>query len=335
MEISHEIFRQQQRPRFGNANPERMQFAFWEWMIGDDEGAKAKGPWDARKWFDAETNWQEGPIWTFQRYGATRTRLPDGRLVCIGGEHEDFYDSDFYIYNDVIVFGSSGEIEVYGYPKDVFPPTDFHTATLIGDRIIIIGCLGYMGERRPGFTPIYELDLSEFRMSEVQTSGQSPGWIHRHSASREQNGMVALRGGQVVRIDDGKQRFRRNVDEYAFDPSNCVWRRLTKRKWPQYSVRQEDGGLFVLERAPNPESLIPDEFNPTFELGDEWRRARFLFKGAPVALNIGVREIEIVVEGELPEDACAPMAELIRSNIEVVVKRKCTVEALMADSDRE
>ena len=37
MQISREVFDQQRRPRFGNSNPERMAYAFWEWMIrGDD-----------------------------------------------------------------------------------------------------------------------------------------------------------------------------------------------------------------------------------------------------------------------------------------------------------
>jgi hypothetical protein len=31
------------------------------------------------------------------------TLLPDGRAIQIGGEHEDYYDPDFCIYNDVFV----------------------------------------------------------------------------------------------------------------------------------------------------------------------------------------------------------------------------------------
>ena len=37
MEITREQFDQQWRPRFGLANPERMQLAFWEWMIRGPE----------------------------------------------------------------------------------------------------------------------------------------------------------------------------------------------------------------------------------------------------------------------------------------------------------
>ncbi|KAF2822302.1 hypothetical protein CC86DRAFT_410672 [Ophiobolus disseminans] len=75
--------------------------------------------------------------------------LPNGTVVEIGGEHEDSCDPDFMVYNDVIVFHpeadgkincSSGNFDIYGYPKDVFPPTDGHTATFwLSRNQIIIG----------------------------------------------------------------------------------------------------------------------------------------------------------------------------------------------------
>jgi hypothetical protein len=34
-----------------------------------------------------------------QRFGQSLTLLPDCRAVQIGGEHEDWYDADFCIYN--------------------------------------------------------------------------------------------------------------------------------------------------------------------------------------------------------------------------------------------
>src|SRR5262249_9853218 len=99
MEISREIFDQQRHPRFGTANPERMQLAFWEWMIRGPEPSatdqdsdsmpdgwimrlgylkSSYGPWRARDLFSIPVNREEGPIWTFDRMGATRTEMPDG-----------------------------------------------------------------------------------------------------------------------------------------------------------------------------------------------------------------------------------------------------------------
>jgi hypothetical protein len=52
----------------------------------------------------------------------------DRRTVQIAGKHEDHYDPDFRIYNDVFVHTRDG-ITVHGYPQSDLPPTDFRTAT--------------------------------------------------------------------------------------------------------------------------------------------------------------------------------------------------------------
>src|SRR5207253_1603305 len=82
-------------------------------------------------------------VWCYDRFGRTTTWLPDGRILEIAGEHEDHYDPDFCIYNDVVVFDGKGGFEILSYPETVFPPTDFHTATRVDDSLYIIGCLGY------------------------------------------------------------------------------------------------------------------------------------------------------------------------------------------------
>jgi hypothetical protein len=112
------------------------------------------------------------------RFGQSITCLPDGRVVQIGGEHEDYYDPDFCIYNDVFVHGSEGSIAIFGYPEAVFPPTDFHTATLVDGAIYLIDSLGYVGTRRYGQTPVHRLDVGTYRMERQDASGEQPGWIY-------------------------------------------------------------------------------------------------------------------------------------------------------------
>src|SRR5262249_40902033 len=144
---------------FGTSNPEKMNHSFWESMIRCGVSA-----YRARVRFDKPFGSLEEPVWCAQRFGQSLTMLPDGRIVQIGGEHEDFSDPDFCIYNDVFVHERDQSITIYGYPESVFPPTDFHTATLIGDFIYVIGSLGYLGTRRYGETPVYRLDLRTFQM---------------------------------------------------------------------------------------------------------------------------------------------------------------------------
>lgn len=347
MRISREVFNEQRRPRFGRANPERMRLAFWEWMIrgGDgpppDEGSvlnqfglinrggvlrSCYGPYRARDLFQAPLNREDGPIWTFDRSGKTRTELPDGRVVCVGGEHEDFYDPDFHIYNDVVILGPGDRIEIYGYPKDVFPPTDFHTATLIGDRIIIIGCLGYPDDRRVGHTPVYAVDLSEYRISPISITGEMPGWVFKHEAEAGPDGVVTVRGGAVIEERNGEARYRRNVEEFALDTRSGVWRRLTHRNWRQFAIHQEDHQLFVLERSPDRHALYPSGVKYTPEPSDVWDPVRFTVQGVPVSVTEGGFAIEIIIEGNLPDEVSEHIAEDVRANVEAAIKRRCLLQ---------
>ena len=87
----------------GTANPSTMNNPFWLFQVGP----KGLNSWEARTVFGNEEDPladSEDPVWCFNRFGGTRTKLPDGRLVCIGGEHEDNYDPDFCIYNGKWIF---------------------------------------------------------------------------------------------------------------------------------------------------------------------------------------------------------------------------------------
>src|SRR5207253_3036289 len=131
MEATRQLFDQQRHRRFGRTNPEHVQLNHWEWMVRNN-----LNPYQALKHFGAQLDKVNGPDWCFaQRYGMTSTKLTNGRTIHIGGEYEDSYDEEFCIYNDVIVRVPNDEVAIYGYPREDFPPTDFHTATLVEERI--------------------------------------------------------------------------------------------------------------------------------------------------------------------------------------------------------
>jgi hypothetical protein len=348
MKIDLALFAQQRRPKFGNANPERMLQAFWEWMVrGDDSEQQqekggglasvglmmrdgklksAFGPYRARDLFKVPLNREDGPIWTFERMGATRSTLADGRTLCVGGEHEDYYDPDFCIYNDLVVFGPAGEIEIYGYPEEVFPPTDFHTATLVNEQIILIGRLGYQNARRPGYTPVYSLDVASYRIAEMHTTGGNPGWIFGHDANLGADGIIRISGGENILMEGGKQKIKRSVEEFALDPSSWTWRRTTNRNWFQVSICQEDGRLFVLERNPKPEDLLPSNMEYIVSPCEDWNVARIIVDGVSVSWKVGVSSIELIVEGNLPAEKSRRLAEEVRMRAETVVGSPCIVE---------
>lgn len=208
--------------RFGARNPERIEEPFWEVMIRSGVNG-----YQATQFFRGPSSCGNTPVWCAQRFGQSLTLLPDGRMVQIGGEHEDYYDPDFCIYNDVFVHERDGSIAIYAYPEDDFPPTDFHTATLIGEHIYVIGSLGYAGSRRYGHTPIYRFDTRTFCIEHLTPSGNAPGWIYRHRALRVGEQEIHISGGIVVTCVDGDEAHTANEKTFVLDLQRLAWRVAT------------------------------------------------------------------------------------------------------------
>ncbi len=115
------------------------------------------------------------------------------------------------------------------YPKDVFPPTDFQTATLCGDGIYVIGCLGYPEQRRKAFTPVYRLTLETWQMEAVNTTGERPGWIHKHRARYDSaRNIICIEGGEVqVVAEGGEPDLIPNNEQFELDLSRFEWQKIS------------------------------------------------------------------------------------------------------------
>ena len=181
-----ETFLKWRSPRFGKSNPENFTNCFWTYAIryggssfslNDDLG----GP----------DQFEAGPCFSFQRYGQAKVILEDGRRVLIGGVHEDFYDPGFWIYNDVVVI-EDDQVTVYGYPSKIFPPTDYASATLVGNEIWIIGNLGYREHRDEAPTKVFILNTDDWGIRIAECHGNSPGAIWGHCAELSSDGKQLL-----------------------------------------------------------------------------------------------------------------------------------------------
>jgi hypothetical protein len=253
-EISRELFMAWRAPRVGTANPERLTNPVWAWIARDPE----MNAYIANKHADGPSSLAAGPCWCNSRFGQSRTELADGRVIALAGEHEDYYDPDFYIYNDAIVETPDGGLEIYGYPRDAFPPTDFHTATVVGDRIILVGSLGYAGERGSE-TQLLALDTRTLAMSRLAATGESPGWLYKHTAELDA-GSIVVRGG-MRDADDSVE----NIDDYALALDSMMWTRLTARKWSIWQLERDDGKRSQLWRI--------HSFVMSYAWSDDARRA--------------------------------------------------------------
>jgi hypothetical protein len=231
--ITQATFATWRSPRFGNANPQPMNNSLWEWLIESRLDA-----YSANEAFNGPSSIDAGPMWCFQRFGQSTTQLPDGRTVLIGGEHEDHYDPDFYIYNDIVIAAENERPQIWGYPREVFPPTDFHSATLIGERIVVIGNLGYPKDRRECLTQVWLVDCNDWSVSSVESTGNAPGWIHGHQASLQDDSRILINGG---RLDRGaKSRLIENIDDWLLHVKGWRWERLTKRQWSRFEIHRQD-----------------------------------------------------------------------------------------------
>ena len=292
--------------------------------------------------------------------GATRTPHPDGRVICIGGEHEDYYDPDFCIYNDVVVLDLDGSVEIYGYPREVFPPTDFHSSTLVGNSVIEIGRLGYQDERRSGATPVMVLDLATYRFEECPSHGELPGWIFGHEAQLS-GGAITIRGGEIHEEKDGEATIRRNFDDFAYDIATGSWKRLTTRNWRHFSISDEGGKSFLpgpkfrgccptedepwkcgpweeegqkLEEVMDdmfvfvlPEALFPRKYEyETVYREEDSPEERIYVAGVPVSIKIETSSIEVVIEGEMDGAMATALVEDIKASVEADTGRPCVVQ---------
>lgn len=220
LEVSEAEFWAGREPRFGTANPTPMTLPFWEAMlragISAYQAAQAMG-----------ATRLSSPTWCAQRFGQSITLLPDGRIVQVGGEHEDYYDPDFYIYNDVIVHEPDGTLQIYGYPRALFPPTDFHSATRLGHFIYLIGNLGYYGTRRYGQTPVFRLDTTTFAIEPLESRGECPGWLYQHRARALTERLIEVTGGTVVGEEGEREQQAPNEAVFVYDVIGERWARVT------------------------------------------------------------------------------------------------------------
>ena len=314
-----------------------MNNPLWHWLVESDTTA-----YFTNEHFDGPSSYDGNPLWESQRFGQSITTLPDGREILIAGEHEDYYDPDFFIYNDIIIRHPDGRIDFLAYPVDIFPPTDFHSATLIGEKIIVVGNLGYPDDRKPGTIQILIVDTNTWKISIQSSAGDSPGWIHEHEAtlSQDQNS-ITISGGSIV-PEDLEKPIIENIDDWQLQLEDWRWERLTERNWTIFEIKRVDGkrnqlwelrqGLWeqqnpgmlrrkqdypipddpsLLETLYSPE-LIPHRPIPENEEEEEYNVHRIEIEGICVRYVEDHFNIMVTVEGDLsPEMVTAVLDDLI------------------------
>lgn len=341
---------------FGTQNPTNITNRFYQWVIKHNLSA-----WDIqRNIIDYDQDAE--PIWCHARMGQSRTELPDGRIILIGGEYEDAYDPNFCIYNDVTIIHPSGDTEIYNYPESIFTPTDFHTATLVGDDIIIIGSLGYPKDCQYSHTHVYRLNTHSFNITQIATRN-SMGWIHHHNAILKDNRIIVT-GGQFL-INETTPLLD-NIDTWVLNLNTLIWKNTTHlaKKWQRFYVkRQDDNCLSLWEyerleceiesnnfqqikhyskiiknligKAPNLDSyrqlLIPPidhEVVSTFDDSDKLNDYDAILYIDGIKVGYETKDdncIQVIIEGKLSDDKLELLQQNLRHKLEKVENMACEI----------
>jgi hypothetical protein len=335
--LSTEEFIKWRSPRTVEENPTRLDNPLWHWLVRTRWSA-----YQVNETFQGPSSLEAGPMWCFDRFGQSESRLPDGRVVHIGGEHEDFYDPDFFIYSDVTTIGGDGGIAIYGYPPSVFPPTDFHTATTVENSIIVIGNLGYPEDRVVGTTPVFRLALDTLRVDRVETVGEAPGWIHNHAAVlTDDASAIVVRGGLIWR--GAALSMIENIDAWSLDLATGRWTRLTALDWQRWTMLRVDRGPnrlwdvrqelwrrdhpwvgleshWKFDDAPDVDALAAlyrlDEFSPIPHEGLKYNVFHTVIDGLDVRFTEDRFHVQAVVEGRLSEDRLKTLQRTLISTLE-------------------
>ncbi len=332
-DVTPEVFRRWRDARRGAFAGEVLTNPYWSWLIQSDASA-----YGANQHFGGPSSFGGTPAWSADRFGQSEIELPDGRRVLIAGEHEDYYDPDFFIYNDVILWEPDDTLTILGYPEEVFPPTDFHSATLVGDEILLVGNLGYPKQRRLGSTAIVRLTLESWAVETQSSLGEAPGWIHRHDAALADDGSSLLITGGLVEVDE-TGRLMENIDDYRLWLDDWRWERLTERDWPLWELRRLDGKRnelwemrqwlwnqehesrsTIVYPSPHDRTALEELYRPTLAHealeSDEYDITRIEVAGVVVRFQEGFDRVTMSVEGDLPEPTIAALRDELHTKLQ-------------------
>lgn len=189
----------------------------------------------------------------------------------------------------------------------------------------------------------------------METTGEMPGWIHKHKAELfEKDSTILLTGGTIERGEN--LSLIENIDDWQLDLQTRVWKCVAKRDWPRWEVSREDNrsnSLWEIRQAlwsfnvgwkeDYEESLlrledelgmIPDVksveslyrpaivHEPLPDQEEEYDIYRIIVEKTVVRYVEDSHCVQITVEGELPELTVRHLVEDVREKLSKLENRK-------------
>jgi hypothetical protein len=225
------------------------------------------------------------------RAAHTATTLPDGRVFVAGG---CVVDGCGTATAETFLVAADGSAAVRG--ADMAGPRDGHTATLIGDTVVLVGGFSGEGEGALDSVAVYRASTGELRALDplaVARGGHAAaplpdgrvmivgGWVASHTYTSAAE-IVDPKGGPPVRVPDlpyaadaldsvaladgrilvtgGQVRPAEATNQAAiFDSVSGTWTSVGPMNTPRlkhFSVLLEDGRVLVMGGTPDDKNLL-------------------------------------------------------------------------------
>jgi hypothetical protein len=219
---------------------------------------------------------------------------------------------------------------------------DFHTATLVGESIVVIGNLGYPDHRVLGSTPVFRVAMDTLSVDRVDTLGEAPGWIHEHTAILSDDASaIVVRGGAIWR--GAELSMIENIDSWSLDLGTGRWTRLTALDWQRWTmlrvdrkanrlqdVRQElwhrdhawpgHESYWNFDDTPDADALARlyrlDEDSPIPQEGSDYNTFHTVIDGLVVRFTEDRFHVQVVIEGRLAEDRVKAFQRTLLATLE-------------------
>ncbi|MFC4996057.1 hypothetical protein [Rubritalea tangerina] len=174
---------------------------------------------------------------SYERFGMSETKLEDGRTILIAGEHEDYYDPDFFIYNDVIVKDANERFKSSAIPKTSFQPLTF-TVPLSSATVSTSLAPWLHRQAQEKDTPVYYLDLKDYTIHQVNSGQALAG---SSSMKRSTNSRPTPSPSIVGKrwIDSGD--IIDNFSKWQLKLDTKQWTLVEERPWSQFRFSRKDG----------------------------------------------------------------------------------------------
>ncbi len=263
-----------------------------------------------------------------EKTGQSQTSLPDGRKVFIGGTLASNEKSS--TYHDIIVKYPDDELQIIHYSPHIFPSISFHTATLVSDKIWIIGGVNNLHKFTSQHTSVYQLNIHNFNIQYVEIRNNI-NLIAQHTVTLKNNQLIVSTGKVWL---DTAMIWWENIDTWALNLTTFIWKNITKRRWQCFAVKRKDHDLLQCRLLTG--DLLEQLFNPPIRhevvphiLYHRPCDKMIIIDDIKIRYVTEANNVQVYIEGILSEEIVELLQENLRHKLSKAENFPCDIHVLI------